>query len=341
MKNYLKLISVDDNSIVPKYLQIYNGIINGIKNHQLNLNDLLPSINDLSEGLDVARNTVERSYKDLKSVGAICSVAGKGYFISRTEFEERIKVLLLFNELSSYKKIIYDAFARTLGDRATIDLFVYNNDYTLFQKILRERKDNYAKIVIVPHFINREQEVLQLIDALSKEKLVLLDKLPAGIRGGFGAVFEDFETDIFHALEKCMFRLRQYERIKLIFPLHSYYLDGIINGFVKFCRSNGLPFTIIPDLDDEVMEQGTVYINLVDDDLIRLIELAQSNKLIIGRDIGIISYNESPEKKVLMNGITTMSTNFKLMGEQCASMLLSGKNTRINIPFVVTFRHSL
>jgi putative ABC transport system permease protein len=27
MKNYLKIIKVDDYSIVPKYLQIYNGII--------------------------------------------------------------------------------------------------------------------------------------------------------------------------------------------------------------------------------------------------------------------------------------------------------------------------
>jgi len=341
MKNYLKIIKVNDYSIVPKYLQITNGILNGIKTNQLCLNDLLPSINDLSEALDVARNTVERSYRDLKSAGTIGSVAGKGYFISKTEFGERLKVLLLFNKLSSHKRVIYESFAEKLGDQAFIELFVYNNDYPLFYKTLQKKKDAYDKIVIIPHFIDHEHEALELIDTLPKEKLILMDKLPEGIKGNFGAVYEDFERDIFYGLDKCLAHLNNYSTIKLIYPLSSYYSRDIIKGFISFCRFNNLPFKIIPDLDDETMESGTVYINLAEIHLIELIELAQASSLVIGKDIGIISYNDSPVKKVLMNGITTISTDFKMMGEQSADMLLACKNNRIKIPFKVTFRHSL
>jgi DNA-binding transcriptional regulator YhcF (GntR family) len=341
MKNYLKIIKVNEYSIVPKYLQITNGILDGIKTNQLSLNDLLPSINDLSEALDVARNTVERSYRDLKSAGTICSVAGKGYFISKTEFSGRMRVLLLFNKLSSHKKIIYDSFADRLGDQAFIDLFVYNNDYALFHRILQTRKDTYDKFVIVPHFMDHEHEALALISTLPLEKLILMDKVPEGINGDFGAVYEDFERDIYFGLNKCLAHLQKYTSIKLIFPFVSYYSRDIMNGFITFCKCKNLLYKIIPDLEEEIIEKGTVYINLSEDHLIRLIELVQASGLEIGSDIGVISYNDSPIKKVLMNGITTISTDFKMMGQQSADMLLTGKNSRIKIPFEVNFRHSL
>ena len=44
--------------------------------------------------------------------------------------------------------------------------------------------------------------------------------------------------------------------------------------------------------------------------------------------IGIISYNETPLKKVVENGITTISTDFKAMGKLLANMILENKKVR-------------
>ncbi len=64
-------------------------------------------------------------------------------------------------------------------------------------------------------------------------------------------------------------------------------------------------------------------------------------ELVIGKEIGIISYNESPMKKILHSGITTISTDFGLMGQQVAAMLLKNNNSALKIPYMVNFRNSL
>lgn len=47
---------------------------------------MLPSINDLSYELEIARETAEKAYRYLKQLGVIGSVPGKGYFIAQTDF---------------------------------------------------------------------------------------------------------------------------------------------------------------------------------------------------------------------------------------------------------------
>jgi DNA-binding transcriptional regulator YhcF (GntR family) len=102
--------------------------------------------------LDIGRNTVEKAYRHLKKLGIVNSFPGKGYFIGQSNGEQITKVLLLFNKLSAHKKIIYDAFVTTLGEQAAIDLYVYNNDFGLFKKLLQKRKEDYDYNVIIPHF---------------------------------------------------------------------------------------------------------------------------------------------------------------------------------------------
>ena len=51
---------------------------------------------------------------------------------------------LLFNKLSAHKQIIYDAFAAALGEVASIDFYIYNNDLAFFKKLLLNKKDDYT-----------------------------------------------------------------------------------------------------------------------------------------------------------------------------------------------------
>ena len=110
--------------------QLINAVLKGIEQGRLKQQDLLPSINDLSYELDVSRDTAEKGYRYLKKIGVLGSVPGKGYFIAKTEFTQPLKIFLLFNKLSTHKKIIYDSFASTPGNQAAIDFYIYNNDFS-------------------------------------------------------------------------------------------------------------------------------------------------------------------------------------------------------------------
>ncbi|MFI5136200.1 MAG: GntR family transcriptional regulator [Sphingobacteriales bacterium] len=341
MKNYLKIVKIDEDSITPKYLQIINAILSGIESKKLEKGDILPSINDLSTALEISRNTVEKAYKELKRMDIVKSVAGKGYFINNTKFNQPFKVMLLFNKLSSHKKIMYDAFATTLGSAAAIDFYIYNSDFNYFKKLLADKSDNYSKFVIIPHFVENAGRANEIINSIPKEKLILMDKLEPGVTGDFGAVFEDFEKDIYSALEQLLDRLSKYHTLKIIFPEHSYYSKEILTGFLAFCRQFAFEYEIISSLKDEQLNKNTVYINLMENDLVELIEMAIAANLKVGEDIGVVSYNETPLKKIILNGITTISTDFKLMGEKTAEVVLNNSKEHIAIPFLVNIRNSL
>jgi hypothetical protein len=53
------------------------------------------------------------------------------------------------------------------------------------------------------------ENVHDIINTLPKGKLIILDKLVPGINGDFAAVYENFEKDIFQALEEALPQLRK------------------------------------------------------------------------------------------------------------------------------------
>ncbi|MFM9909537.1 MAG: GntR family transcriptional regulator [Chitinophagaceae bacterium] len=341
MTNIYKLVHIDDLSATPKYLQIANCIINGIEQGQLEKDDLLPSINELSFELDISRDTAEKAYRQLKKQGILGSIPGKGYFIQTINIGHPLRIFLLFNKLSAHKKIIYDSLVASLGDKATIDFYIYNNDFLLFKRLITENKNIYSNYVIIPHFLEGGQNAHEIINTLPGEKLLLLDKQLNGIKGNYAAVFENFEDDIYGALEKAIDRLKKYSTLKIIFPEYTYYPVEIVKGFLRFCQDYAFPSKVVHRIEDEIIDKGEVYINVMEDDLVLLIEKIISQNLQLGKDVGLISFNETPLKKFIANGITTISTNFQQMGAITAQLILEKSTKQIAVPFYLTLRPSL
>ncbi len=339
--SFFDLISIDEYAATPKYLQLTNKVLNAVELGKLTKNYLLPSINELSYHLDISRDTAEKSYKHLKKIGVITSVPGKGYYITNTDFRQKLRIFLLFNKLSAHKKLIYDAFAKALGDDVAIDFYIYNNDIKLFKKLITNRKDDYSHYVIVPHFVEGEENALEILNDIPKDKLILLDKKVTGLTGDYSAAYENFEKDIYDALSAAREELSNYHTLKIIFPQQSYYPVEIIKGFQTFCRQYAFNHFIVSDIRKEPINNGEVFINLMEDDLVTLLERIISMKLAIGKDVGVISYNETPLKKILLNGITTISTDFRAMGTTAATLVLQEDKQHIEIPFHYIHRSSL
>ena len=339
--NIYQYINLDEHAATPKYQQLANSIIKAIEDGKLAVDDVLPSINELSFYFEISRDTAEKGYKYLKKQGIIGSVPGKGYYIKNTDVHRTIQIFLMFNKLSPHKKMIYDSLVSTLGDVARIDFYIYNNDLSLFKKLLNNSKTDYDYFVILPHFLEGGETAHQVLNTIDKEKLILLDKLIPNVTGNFSAVYENFEEDIYNALEQAVPLLQKYETLKIIFPKHSYFPDEILKGFHTFCSQYTFNSKVVHDVHDEVISNGEVYINLMENDLVVLIERLIESNFKVGEDVGVISYNETAIKKIILNGITTISTDFEAMGRETAKIILENAVRHVQIPFSLTVRNSL
>lgn len=340
--SFFDFIHIDEYSSTPKYLQLSNAVINAIELGHFKPNVVLPSINELCYKLDMARDTVDKGYRHLKSIGVIISVPGKGFYVSNVEPQERLKIFLLFNKLSAHKKIIYDSFIDTLGKHVYVDFYIYHNDFSLFKTFLTERKiEIYSHFVIIPHFIEGKEFVKDVISTIPKEKLILLDKIIPQVEGNYGAVYENFEKDIYDALEEALADLSKYHTLKIVFPPKSYFPTEILEGFHNFCQQYAFSPEVVHHIEIEPINKGEVFIVLMEDDLVTLLERTINMDYTIGADIGVISYNETPLKKILLNGITTISTDFTFMGKAAANAILQKTGGNIEVPFKYTKRNSL
>ncbi len=341
MKNYLKIIHLDAHSLTPYHQQLSDAFMVAIEREQIVKDDILPSINDLSIALDVSRSIVKRAYDTLKRRGVVGSVHGKGHYISNVPTARPLRVLLLLNKLSGPKKIIYDAFADKLGEDVFVDFFIYNSNIRLFKKILFEKVDEFDKIVVAPHFVDGAEHFGQIISQLPVEKIVLIGSLVGGVPDNIAAVYENYQQDIFEALEGMFDRVKRFKGLVLVFPKDSYFSTGILVGFINFCQKYGFEYQVISKMKGENIVPDTLYITLTDDDLLELIGLSKNGQLMIKEDFGVISYNETPFKKYILEGITTISADFAFIGAQAAELVANNQQKKVRAPFITTVRASL
>jgi len=247
----------------------------------------------------------------------------------------------MFNKLSNHKKIIYDAFVDAIGENVAIDFYIYNNDFNQFKDLLTAKTEQYSHYVIIPHFLESDAQEYEILNTIPKNKLILMDKMISEITGEYGAAYEDFQQDIYQALEEAIIPLSKYKMLKLVFPDNSYFPVEIKEGFSKFCEQYGFAQKVISNANREPINEGDVFINLMEDDLVTLIERIKTINLEIGNQVGLISYNETPWKKVILNGITTISTDFRRMGIIAAKLILENSRKQVAVPFYLTLRASL
>jgi len=346
----IKHIKIDENSRVPKYQQIIDSIIHNISVGNLTMDEKIPSINMFSEEFYLSRDTIEKAYSILKERNIITPIRGKGYYVSRTKLLSKINILFLVNKLSSHKLKIYSHFIESIGTNSHTDLHIYHCNQNIFLNLLEKNKSAYDYYVIMPHFIDDDlkhnsfpNKVVKLIDKIPKNKLIILDNMkPDILNGSLGKIHQDFENDIYHALNEGLHGIKKYKKIVLTFPTKSVYPypKRILYGFRKFCVEHNLDFEIIDRVyEDIILKKGDLFLTIEEADLVNLVKQVRENKLILGTDIGIISYNDTPLKELL--GITVVSSDFKVMGETAAQTILNKTECILKVPFNFIERESL
>ncbi len=321
------------------YVQIAEAIAQKIDNEEWECGYMLPSINVFSEKYNVARATAEKAYNLLKQQGYINAVGGKGYFVENRQ-TRKPKILFIFNKISSFKNIIYYSFLEQLGDQAIVDMQIHHYNPLVLNSILDNSLGKYNYYVIMPHFEEgaSPESYKQILRRIPSESLILLDKWidDCGTEQG---VYQNFKEDIYNALNEAKTLIGKYKKMVLVFPEHRNHPSEIIQGVQQFVLENKKEFSLCSKSNQIELEKKTLYLALFDEDLAKLIKKSKQDNFKLGKDIGILSFNETELKEVL--DISVVSTDFNLMGRAAASLILSRKPAKIQNPFTLIKRKSL
>ena len=95
------MIKIDYKDGRSLHEQIEEGIKSLIISGILKADEQLPSVREMSLSLTVNPNTVQKAYKQLESDGFICSIKGKGNFVSSLPEKKDVKRIEELYELLS------------------------------------------------------------------------------------------------------------------------------------------------------------------------------------------------------------------------------------------------
>jgi len=332
----VKNIQIDDSFGVPKYRQIINSIYSAISNNELKLGDKIPSLNQICSEFDLSRDTVMVAFNELKAKGIINSIPGKGYYINSTEINVDQKIFVLFDELNTFKEDLYTSFLNCLDAKSSVDIYFHHFNYQVFKNLILESVGKYTAYVIMPATFDYTADV---IGKLPKDKVYILDRKKDDL-ADYPVVYQDFDKDVYDALCDGFDLLRKYTRLIMIFP-GGKEPEGRMIGFQRFCSEKGFENEIIRNVANKEMKAGEVYFVPSDRNLVRLVKMASEKNLMLGKDVGIVSFNDTVLKEVVAGGITTISTDFQLMGQTLARMIQDRSAEKIKNVSALIRRKSL
>jgi len=313
-------LKVDQRSMIPVYKQIVQSILVGIEEKKITVGMKMPSIHKIGDEFGLAPGTVIRAYDELREMSIISSRQGKGYYISNVQVNQKTRVFLLFDRMNAYKETLYDAILQNLQPGIEVDVFFHHYDIRRFEKLIRENLGKYSFYAVMPHF---NEDVSKILSKIPEKKLIILDKSVPALTGKYAAVYQDFEADIYHGLTSQVNTIRKYRRFVFSCSESAFQFipEGCIKGFKRFCDEVKIPFEIVRKLDLSNVQPGSIYLLYSDMELISLIKEVESWNWMPGKDVGIISYDETPMKEILKGGISVLSTDFRQMGITVASFI--------------------
>jgi DNA-binding LacI/PurR family transcriptional regulator len=285
----------------------------------------------------LSQDTILMAYNELKAKGIITSQVGKGYFIQNVKTDFKHKVLLVFDRLTAYKEELYDSFKDALQKCGTEQIFFHHNNLKMFQAIVEDSIGDYSEYVIMPI---DHPDAVKTIGKLPASKVFILDQGRNPYRDLYPYVCQDFERDIYRVMRKNSSLVNNYERMVLVIRHQKSHFRDIAKGFRDFCKQHPISSEVVAEIKSFEIKKGDAFIVVDDRDLEFLVHFSIEKQLVLGKDMGIISYNETPLKGIVASGITTISTDFVQMGNTMAQMILNHQRLKLDNPFLMNKRNS-
>lgn len=326
-------INIDSHSSVLKFQQLVDSIIDAISRKQLKEGEMLPSVNQIMKETQLSRDTVFKAYAELKKRGIVESVPNRGYFVTR----KITKVFLFLDTFKAYKEVLYHSFLNHLPKSISVDLHFHHYNIDIFEKIIAEILGKYSKYIVMNF---DHPNVSKIISRIPREQLLVIDwKIHAG--KNLSVVYQNFGEAVHRCLTENLDAIRKYKEFVFYYPNFTYHPKEVIGYFQQFCHENAVPSRVIYKDDEFRIQKGNLYFLVSDRTLANFLDQCAVKGFEPGNEVGVISYNETPMKKYVKNGITVISTNFELMGQKAAEFVSSNTPIKFEVPTSLKIRSSL
>jgi len=192
----------------------------------------------------------------------------------------------------------------------------------------------------MPHFAadRSSKDYLTVMKMIDGDKLILLDKDLPQLGKNRRGVVQRFDMDVYTALKTHIEEIDKYKNVVLIMPKHSNHPREIAMGITRFCEESQKQLQLLDEIQNLKLTNNTLYISTLEDDLAVVIKAVRKSVYCLGKDIGILSFNETVFKELL--DISVITTDFKQMGAAAAEMILFNKRELLFNPFYLIKRNS-
>ena len=340
----MKLV-LSSNGSEAIYKQIVAQVESSLRDGSLKPGEMLPSMNELALRLGISKETVKKAYKILTDKGIVTPRQGKGFFASDISVDVRPQVLVIFDKFSVYKEILFNAFADRLAGAAEITILNHNQSIDLLEYYLDSNLDRFDYYVVTPHFPLDEATQARAAKQLTRipnRKLIMLDRLQPSFPGNYGAVYQDFENDIFDCLCGSVDAFGQDGALRVITLPSSLYGAHIRRGVERFASEKRISAEFLTAAPEDIRPGDTFLVlnSQLDAGLVALTRNIRKAGLQIGGQVRIISYNEFDMNELVLGGLTTVSTDFRQMGRTAAEMILDRSPRKVHNPFGMIRRNT-
>ena len=306
-------LNIDATRGQTKLQQLVHSITEAVSNGTLKTGDVLPSVNQLSSESGFSRDTVFKAYRILKKRGIIESAPQKGYFVA----SESVKVFMLLDDFSAFKEQLYQSFRLNLPENVSVDLLFHHYNKTVFRQLIQNSIGRYSIFIVMNISHGNIDPVLKKIDP---KRLLILDMGNPEAEMNF--LLQDFDEAVVNCLSQGLNEIQKYEEFILIYSeKKTPHPAKTVDAFKRFCTTNFIKHRVAEKFNEKQLKSGQVYLAIKDSDLVEIIKAGFKKDYQLGKDFGVLSYNDTPMKEITGGGITVISTDFGLMGEKAAAFV--------------------
>jgi len=328
------VLQISDNHGSTKIQNLLNALTGAMENGTCKVGDSLPSVNELSRISGYSRDTVVKAYRLLQERSLIESIPAKGFFVTG----KSRRVFMLLDDFSAFKEQLYQAFRSNIPKTWTVDLLFHHYNEKIFEQLVLSAAGRYS-VYIIMNISNRS-----LHPALSKipaNRLLILDMGTPG-PPEVSYLLQNFDGAVTKSLESSLPLLRKYQEFIMVYSHRKTpHPAETVQAVKDFCDKNGFGFSLQAETNSGSIKKGQIYLVIKENDLVDVVKACRELQLQPGDDIGILAYNDTPMKEIAVDGITTISVNFKEMGIKAAAFAANGEKIQEILPTSLRIRNSL
>lgn len=326
-------LNIDESAGQTKIQQLVHSITEAISNGKLKVGEALPSVNQLSIESGFSRDTVFKAYRILKKRSIIESAPQKGYYVSSESF----KVFMLLDDFSAFKEQLYNSFRQNLPESYSVDLWFHHYNPEVFHQLIQNSLGRYSLYVVMNIDNKSIDPILSKIDT---NKLLILDMGNPG--NNLNYLLQDFNTAVVSCLFQGLPAIQKYKEFILIYSeKKTPHPFETVDAFRRFCKSNKIKHRVSDKFDEKQLKSGQLFLVIKDNELVEIIKAGLKQGFQLGKDFGVISYNNTPMKEIVEGGITVISTDFRKMGELAAEFVINKQKLQEILPTSLVLRNSL